>query len=165
MGRYCMAYFYRKSPRIPGFDYSSVNYYFITICTRNRRCIFGKPNNLNLLGKIAQEEIEELSTHYAAIHVDKYVVMPNHVHLILIISSEQNAGVNQIIAQYKSGVTRKIRQIRPSENIWQRSFHDHVIRNQESYEKIWNYIDGNPKKWEEDCFYVNENLFINHNVR
>ena len=153
-----MAFYHRKSPRIPGFDYSSVNYYFLTVCTHNRKCIFGKPEQLNLFGKIAEEKIKEIPIHYQNAKIDKYVVMPNHVHMILIISVEGSMKADQIIAQYKSAVTKKIREIEPKKEVWQRSFHDHIIRNQNSYEKIRNYIDGNPLKWKDDCFYVDENL-------
>ena len=67
-----------------------------------------------------------------------------------------NPNLNQIVAQYKSGVTRKIREILPDMRVWQRSYHDHVIRDQKGYEKIWTYIENNPLKWEEDCFYQNQ---------
>ena len=149
-----MTYYKRKSPRIPGYDYSSSNYYFITICTHEHRCIFGLPNCLNRIGRIAEKEIEDLNVHYENISIDKYVVMPNHIHIILVIEdSYKNPNLNQIVAQYKSGVTRKIREFLPNFKIWQRSYHDHVIRDQKGYEKIWTYIENNPLKWEEDCFY------------
>ena len=149
-----MAYYMRKSPRIPGYDYASSNYYFITICTHENRCIFGLPNGLNQMGMIAEKEITNLSLHYATVFIDKFVVMPNHIHMILIIEDgDNNPNLNQIVAQYKSGVTRKIREIFPDIKVWQRSYHDHVIRDQKGYEKIWIYIENNPLKWEEDCFY------------
>ena len=149
-----MAYYKRKSPRIPGYDYSSSNYYFITICTQKHRCIFGSPNCLNQMGIIAETEIMNLSVHYETVLIDKFVVMPNHIHMILVIEEGlNNPNLNQIVAQYKSGVTRKIREIFPDIRVWQRSYHDHVIRDQKGYEKIWTYIENNPLKWEEDCFY------------
>ena len=149
-----MAYYKRKSPRIPGFDYSSSNYYFITICTHEHHCIFGLPNCLNQMGIIAETEIMNLSVHYETVLIDKFVVMPNHIHMILVIEEGlNNPNLNQIVAQYKSGVTRKIREILPDMRVWQRSYHDHVIRDQNGYEKIWTYIENNPLKWEEDCFY------------
>ena len=80
-----MTYYARKSPRIPDFDYSSDHYYFVTICTHNRRCIFGKPNQLNRWGEIVQRQLLQLPEHYAQVKVDKYVVMPNHIHMILVI--------------------------------------------------------------------------------
>ena len=148
-----MAYYSRKSARIPNFNYASYHYYFVTICTHNRRCIFGDPGFLNIMGKIAQEQIIDIPNHYEKVSVDHFVVMPNHIHMIIKLESDQY-NLNQIIAQYKSSVTRKIREFFPDISVWQRSYHDHIIRNQREYEKIWNYIDGNPLKWNEDCFFI-----------
>ena len=152
-----MTFYSRKSARIPNFDYSSCNYYFVTICTGNRRCIFGSPNILNRYGKIAEEEILKIPSHYEGVIIDKYVVMPNHVHMIVILENG-NYNLSQIIAQYKSGVTRWIRKCMPDVAVWQRSYHDHVIRNQAAYEKIWLYIEANPKNWDRDCFYLDPNI-------
>ena len=90
-------------------------------------------------------------------HIDKYVVMPNHIHGIFIVTDSEESRLKDlsvIIGQYKMSVTKIIRNIEPGRIVWQRSFHDHVIRNQKSYEKIWTYIENNPQKWEEDCFFV-----------
>ena len=90
----------------------------------------------------------------ANIILDKYVVMPNHIHAILIISQEsETKSIPVIIGQYKMAVTKRIRQMESDRQVWQRSFHDHIIRNQAAYDKIWRYIENNPLKWEEDCFY------------
>jgi len=149
-----MAFYSRKSPRIPGYDYSSCNYYFVTICTHEHACIFGLANHRSKSGEIALQHILQLEKHYKTIEIIKYVVMPNHVHIIIAIGEdENNPNLNQIIAQYKSGVSREFHKIYPDRNVWQRSYHDHVIRDRKSFEKIWTYIDNNPLKWEEDCFY------------
>lgn len=147
----------RKSPRIPGYSYTTPNYYFITICTHNKQCIFGYPRNLNEYGRIAEEYLLKISELNPAIILEKYVVMPNHIHGIFIVQAEETEkGLKDLsiaIGQYKMSVSKKIRMLEPGKQIWQRSFHDHVIRNQKSYEKIWTYIENNPLKWEEDCFY------------
>ena len=149
-----MNFYSRKPTRIPGYDYSKVNYYFITICTHEKKCIFGTPSQLNQFGLIAKKHIENLEIHYESVKVDKYVVMPNHVHLILILDQQvKNQDISKIVGLLKMGITREIRSHVPDLNLWQRSFHDHVIRNQQGYEKIWSYIENNPLKWEEDCFY------------
>ena len=148
-----MVFYERKSPRIPNFDYSTCGYYFITICTKDKECIFGTAEQLNDLGVIAQKELIEIEAHYDDIIIDKCVVMPNHVHAIISIQNSGNTNLNTVIGQYKSGVTRKIREICPEKCVWQRSYHDHVIRNEKQYRKIWEYIDNNPKQWELDCFY------------
>ena len=144
----------RKSPRIPEYDYSKDNYYFVTICTQNKKCLFGRVNEFSRYGKIAADSVMHIPLHYSGVKIDKFVVMPNHIHMILIL--EQGAVINaeQVIGQYKSGVSREIRKIDPEFVLWQRSFHDHIIRNQKQYEKIWMYIENNPLRWEKDCFYI-----------
>ncbi len=148
----------RKPTRIPGFDYASEHYYFATICTYEKKCIFGAMGNLNLLGKIAERELQEVDGHYQGVHIDKMVIMPNHVHAIIAIGCENKdiayPNLSTIVGQHKSGVTRKIREIIPGLTVWQRSYYDHIIRNRADYEKIWNYIDGNPRKWMDDCYYL-----------
>ena len=142
----------RKHPRLKCFDYTSPYYYFITICTCDKACIFGKPGSLNRLGGVAETVLLEIEKHFHNVRVDKYAIMPNHVHMILVLEGE-NAGVSRIIGQYKSTVTRKIREIHPQQKVWQTSFHDHVIRNQKDYERIWRYIEANPLNWNRDCFF------------
>ena len=148
-----MVFHERKNPRITGYDYSSENYYFVTICTENKKCIFCKSNQINEFGRIAGDFIEKITEHYPNVFVDKYVVMPNHVHMILYLSAGNSVSLSQIIGQYKMAVTKQIHKRDKDVIVWQRSFHDHVIRSRQSYEKIWEYIDNNPKKWELDCFY------------
>ena len=96
----------------------------------------------------------QISNHYDGVIIDKYVIMPNHIHMIVVLGEANKINLNQIIAQYKSGVSRDIRKKNAEVMIWQRSYHDHIIRSQKSYEKIWKYIENNPLKWEEDCFYI-----------
>ena len=99
----------RKSPRLRSFDYASENYYFVTICTRDKRCLFGN-------GAERSRPLPTLST---------------------------------VVGLYKSGASRLAG--RP---LWQKSFYDHIIRNEESYLEIWRYIDENPLKWREDELYT-----------
>lgn len=150
----------RKSPRIPGYHYAENNYYFITICTANKKCIFGRPSALNRFGKIAEECLLCIPGIYPHITIDHYVIMPNHIHIMFALENcqKEKTGVSivRIIGQYKMAVTKKIHKIKPDMEVWQRSFHDHFIRNQSGYEKIWQYIENNPAKWEEDCFYCND---------
>ena len=157
-----MTFYSRKSPRIPNFDYTSDHYYFLTVCTHNRRCLFGEPDHLNGWGRIAQEQILQLETHYCNVKVDQYVVMPNHIHMILVLGCGEKAGKNpdlqQIMAQLKSGISREIRNTGSDLTVWQRSFHDHVIRTQKDYEKIWMYIQTNPMRWDKDCFFIDPTM-------
>ena len=155
-----MTFYSRKATRIPGYDYASCNYYFLTICTHNRRCFFGKPGKLNGLGKVVEKHILKIPSHYKFVKIDKYVVMPNHIHMILIIESqdEKKISTDQIVGQFKAGVSREIHKFYPELQLWQRSFHDTIIRNQQIYEKIWLYIEGNPQCWEKDCFYIDASI-------
>ena len=110
------------------------------------------PGRLNASGIIADNCLLKIQKFNPAVAIDKYVIMPNHVHAILAVN-ENSPSITTVIGQYKSAVTKRIREIYPRKNVWQRSFHDHVIRDQRGYEKIWMYIEDNPRKWEEDCFY------------
>ena len=165
----------RKPTRLKDYDYSSEGAYFITICTKNKQKIlcdivgdgvYDIPQtNLFQYGNIADKYIQKLSSRYDNICVDKYVIMPNHIHLIIKtfkpISSERiligtsqvpsptNAIVSKFVSLYKRYCNREI-----GVNVFQRSFHDHIIRDEKDYLKIWNYIDTNPQKWGKDCFYI-----------
>ena len=109
---------------------------------------------MNETGEIVKKHIHQLSDYYQSVSVDKFVVMPNHIHMILVLNEERNPSVSQIIALFKTGVTKELRKKSPEFKVWQRSFHDHIIRNQASYEKIWLYIEANPMNWDKDCFYA-----------
>ena len=153
----------RKPTRLKKFDYSQNGYYFITICTHNKQkllCdIVGEglcalPSvKLTPIGKIVKQSIEYMGENYKGVLVDKFAIMPNHIHLII---KNQTGGhgdpplqVYDIIGRFKSYTNSK-----HSNSLWQRSFHDHIIRGEKDYLKIWNYIDTNPQKWKEDCFYT-----------
>ena len=141
----------RKPTRIPGFDYSKDYYYFVTACTDEKKCIFGSIDSYSLFGSITYEAILDIPKHHPGARVDKFVVMPNHIHMIIVMGCGQN--LNTVVGLYKSSVSRKIHQISEIK-VWQRSYHDHIIRNDRDYQRIWNYIDTNPMRWEKDCFYM-----------
>ena len=149
----------RKSPRIPEYDYSEANFYFITICIDGKKCIFGEAGNLNWLGRIAEENLIKISAINPSIRLDHYVVMPNHIHAILDVGPDNQKNLSNVIGQYKMSVTKLARKKVAGFRVWQRSYHDHVIRNQVGYEKIWAYIENNPLKWEADCFYRNDGYY------
>ena len=113
----------RKPTRIPYYDYSKDNYYFVTICTHERKCIFGTGKKLSRYGKIAADSVKEIPLHYSGIMIDKFVVMPNHIHMIVIIgcnnAGETNPDLGQVIGLYKSGVSRRIHETAPGAQIWQ----------------------------------------------
>ena len=159
-----MEYANRKLTRLKHYDYSSPGGYFITICTKDRKCLFwedvgaiiNRPDSTHLTktGKIVQQCIIDIERHYPAVHVDHYVIMPNHIHLLLQIQTDADGRL--IIAPTISTVVKMMKREaskRIGWSIWQRGFHDHVIRDEKGYQKIWEYIENNPVKWTEDCFY------------
>ena len=157
----------RKPTRLKNFNYRQNGYYFITICTHKRKHLLSNivgqglapaENKLSLLGKIANEQILDLENRYKNIRIDKYVIMPNHIHAIIVIETKSAGAspcptLSDVVCSFKSIATRKFHKINLNEKIWQTSFHDHIIRDENDYLKIWNYIDTNPQKWKEDCFY------------
>jgi len=158
----------RKRIRLEGYDYSRPGYYFITICTKNRHCLFGNiigdQMRLNDYGSIAENELLKISSRYSGVEIDNHVIMPNHVHMIIVIKPTERinafptADIPNIVGKYKAGVTRIVgnafmRSVGMRSEIWQSRFHDHIIRSEEEYKKIWQYINDNPAKWRDDQFY------------
>ena len=158
----------RKPTRLKEYDYSTPGAYFITICAHNKKHLFGEIKNykmnLNDIGNIINCEIIKIESRYHNIKIDKYVIMPNHIHMI--ICNLETEGINpfptkkndisNIIGKFKAGVSRIVGNAfmhSEEKRIWQSSFHDHIIRDKEDYNKIWEYIDTNVAKWELDCFY------------
>lgn len=166
----------RKPNRLQGFDYSTPTAYFVTLCTQGRQCVLStisvgasiaRPptNTLTHAGEIVDAAIQGISQHYPSVQVDKYVIMPNHVHIILRICTAESGramlaptttpvkdapsvSIPKIIQHMKGIVTKQL-----GISLWQKSFHDHIIRSEDDYRAIWNYIDTNPLRWTEDCFY------------
>ena len=149
----------RKQNRIAHYDYSLPNHYFLTICAHERRCIFGAPNRLNRIGMIVSQCIDKIGEKYPQVRVDKYVVMPNHVHMILVLEGDDPPDVPHIVSQFKGAVSKEVRRFCPDLQVWQRSYYDHVIRDQKGYEQIWLYIEGNPQCWEKDDHFVENSPF------
>ena len=155
----------RKPNRLTEYDYSTPNAYFLTICTENRKNLFWKnvgaiidrPENIPLtnLGCLVRQCIIEIPMHYPMISVDNFVVMPNHIHLLLQIHTD--ADGRSLIAPTISTVVRLMKGTVSKQagfSVWQKGFYDHVIRNDKDYQSIWNYIEGNPGKWTEDQLYI-----------
>jgi len=166
----------RKLNRLTNFDYSRNGLYFITICTKERKkCLseirdvgnaaLGVPIvKLTEYGEIVDNNIRKINDIYRYVSVIKYVVMPDHIHMILFISDFEdksvNCGtpgaafptksVNQIINGLKTISTKQI-----GFSVWQRSFHDHIIRNEREFLEICNYIDNNPMNWVNDIYNQN----------
>ena len=166
----------RKPTRLREYNYSTPGGYFVTICTHNRKNLFSRINvgaihespesTLTKYGEMVEMVIEHLPERFG-IEIPKYVIMPNHIHLIITIpwtdehmrsiheSTLQNKRsiVPTVIGYLKMNVSKMMHKTYPCPNIWQRSYHDHIIRGQKDYEEIWKYIDTNVSCWEKDCFY------------
>lgn len=158
-----MPFLQRKNMPLKEYDYSQDGYYFVTICTQNKENIFGEIVDgeviLNFFGKIAENELDKLQNRFSSAKLDKYIVMPNHIHIIVIInkSNEERSRpfptIPKIIGLYKSGVSRNIHLVNPNIEIWQKSYYDHVIRSEIELREIREYINSNPLKWEVDKYY------------
>ena len=152
----------RKHIRLPNYDYSTAGAYFITLCTKNKLHLFseiamtesGIPQPaLTPIGIIAELQINALTERYPYISVPHYVIMPDHIHMILHIESCADASVPRadlkaILCAYKSLTTRMIKQQYPQiDAVFQTSYFDHVVRNRQDYEEKEQYIRNNPVKW------------------
>jgi putative transposase len=188
----------RKRLRLKEYDYSQAGAYFITICVKDRHellgtiyensvnnevsdvgdavlCVPPLPNpplgiELSDIGKKAEEYLELMDISPHSVRLDNFVIMPNHVHLLVtlidatqengtqrtaspttvshVIASPTKAVIPQIVHGLKSHITKYV-----GESIWQRSYHDHIVRNDAEYNRIWNYIDNNVQSWKDDILY------------
>lgn len=155
----------RKHPRLKDYDYSQNGVYYITICVEKHQCILGhidenKKMRLSGYGEVARNYIQEIDAqeidaHYQFVHVVNYIVMPNHVHLLIqkeipptVIAEKQGndnlktASIDVIVRAFKRMTTREI-----GHSIWQGSFYDHVIRSYADIQRVSDYIDANPRRW------------------
>ncbi len=176
----------RKPNRLRGFDYSSDNLYFVTACVHNRICCFGEIVGtgrdlslpcldissrhmiLNECGKIAEKQWFWMEEQYPYIVLHEFVVMPNHIHGIIEIIRSRVVGtgrdlslqkiksLSELMGAYKTTVSKQLHSSGFIDFNWQRSFYDHIIRNQKSYESISEYIVNNPSNWDQDDFFTNK---------
>jgi putative transposase len=158
----------RKAIRLRGYDYSQPGRYFITACTYERTCIFGeiKYGSLNPTpaGNIVRECWYELPAHYAGLHLDEFVVMPNHIHGIFVFAEpvgttlKSGVGVShsrtvfEIVRAFKTFSARRINEVTGATGkpIWQRGYHEHIVRTDKAFDAIRRYIRDNPGEWEKD---------------
>ena len=185
----------RKNIRLQGYDYSQNGAYFITVCIKDRHNLLWEANDvhrvsivganivrppspanqstkLSLIGNIVNNAIENIPEIYMNVRINKYIIMPNHIHMILcvnesraigeqcsplriddiahkhIVRPENNPTVSRLIKHFKGFVTKQV-----GYSIWQKSFHDHIIRNEKEYLDIWQYIDENMINWKDDCYF------------
>ena len=161
----------RKHIRLSGYDYSRVGTYFITICTAERVPVFWEEflcPQLSLRGMIVEEELKALEKRFPSVRIEKYVIMPDHLHILLTLkrqgqSEEDRQGQSEedrqgqspcptlgsVVGAFKSISTKRINreQGAPGEKIWQPRYYEHIIRGEEDFLATWQYIEGNPARW------------------
>ncbi len=158
-----MPYKKYKTLRLKEYDYSKPGAYFVTTCAKDRASLFGNIQNglvlLSAAGEIAAKDIIEIPNHYNCIDVGEYIIMPNHIHMVIYIYDStdikqpevKSIRLQDIIGSYKAGVTRKTRLLHGFESFgWQRYYFDHIIRNDRALENISDYIRLNPARWMDD---------------
>jgi len=153
----------RKPNRLAKYDYSRNGAYFITLCVKDKHELLWQPSNVGATVPGRPCEFPELSEYGMAVKnavdyyitydnsfvIDIYVIMPNHIHAVVVITGDRGRSPLQgIVRKLKSFVTKQI-----GFSIWQKSFHDHIIRDRQDYSRIAEYIKNNPLNWEKDCFY------------
>ena len=160
----------RKHPRLDNYDYSSSGAYFITICTQSRRCALSRivgrglaPAEVSRVeytpwGTIAERQFRLLEHRYPHLTVDRYIIMPNHIHVILILKSEAAGAsprptIMDIVCAYKSLTTSECKKNGFDGILFQTSFYEHIIRGRADYEQIVKYIGENPMNWHNDELY------------
>ncbi len=152
----------RKANRLANYDYSQNGAYFITICVKDKQPILSRikfnsiyPNEIQLskFGTIIANEILNIENRYDNIKVLDYVIMPNHVHLIIQLYN-QNYSLGQVIGSFKSIATLQCKRIGYTDDkLFQRNYYDHIIRNEDDYFTKANYIKNNPEKWLDDKYF------------
>ena len=175
-------YSVRKKPRLKGFNYGSIGAYFITVCAKGRQSIFGKvewrtgdgaPYDagfdvgrtvpgapypivcLSDAGIVVDEQIKLLNYFYPDIMVDNYVIMPNHIHILISITKEDNEKYSKNVEKIPRiiGTIKRFTNAKAKQQLWQTSYHDHIIRDENDYINHWTYITDNPARWAEDEYF------------
>lgn len=177
---------HRRSIRYRGYDYRQPGAYFVTLCTYHKAPLFGKIvediMQLSPFGDIAHVKWQDMPTHHTGLQCPVWVVMPNHLHGILVIENDHYAeeaedealarktadanapslrnapagSLGAIVGNYKSITTREVNQLRgtPGDRVWQSNYYERIIRDDIEYNRIASYIQTNPARWEKDDYHV-----------
>ena len=157
-----------KNIRLKDYDYSSNGAYFVTICTKDKVKLFGdlvgatlccRPNNPD---KLVEKCLIEIESKFENTRIDKHIIMPNHLHFVLFQTGDHaGSPLRDIVGWFKTMTTNEY--IRCVKNglfppfdmqIWQRNYYEHIIRDEQDYLRVWQYIDENPAKWADDVYFV-----------
>ncbi len=162
-----------ESARLRSWDYTSPGWYFVTVCTKQMKPFFGEIDQgspiLIEIGQTAYQYWSEIPKHHNNTTIDEFIVMPNHIHGIIVIVetlhatslprlimssiSPRKGSLGVIVRSYKSAVTRWARKNGHPDFAWQPRFYDHIIRNEDALSRIRSYIQNNPEKWEHDKYF------------
>ena len=167
----------RRSIRLQEYDYSTAGAYFVTVCVKDRQCLFGNivdgEMGLNVYGREVDTCWDSITGHFAYVRLDAFVVMPNHVHGIIVITGNNDdvgarhavplqnirrfgkpasGSLSTIIRSFKSAVTKRINEVRNTNGatLWQRNYYEHVVRDEDELDRIRQYVSDNQLKWERD---------------
>ena len=168
----------RKNIRLQGYDYSQAGYYFLTMCVEDGHEMLGRVVvgdgvldvpfvQLSEYGIIAEKRIHEIDEHYKHISIQNYIIMPNHIHILVGVLNDKESGTNiknngtsrtpsptnAVIPSFISTLKRFIHKD-CGFGLFQRGCHDRIIRDETEYQNKWQYIDNNPAKWAEDDYFV-----------
>ncbi len=163
---------HRRSIRLKGFDYTQVGAYFVTICTQHRECPFGEvvdgEMQVNVYGRIVQACWDAITMHFPFVAMDAFMVMPNHIHGIIVLNDRPvgarhavplrnierygnpiPGSIPTIIRSFKSVTTKRINEMRstPGAPVWQRNYYEHIVRDEETFNLIRQYVADNPLNW------------------
>jgi putative transposase len=170
---------HRRSIRLRDHNYAEPGAYFVTLCTEGHLCLFGEVEGdivrLNPSGQIVEQAWRDLPNHYPYMELDVFVVMPNHVHMIVILTERSSLvgagfkpaltpvpartpdapkryGLGEIIRAFKTFSSRQINKCRgtPGASLWQRNYYEHIIRHERALRHIRGYIVENPQRWAHD---------------
>jgi putative transposase len=146
----------KNSLRLQGYDYAQAGYYFVTVCTHERQCLFGEVAEcgitLNEAGLVIQSIWNDLPCRFPGIGLDEYIIMPNHIHGIIILNGESvedkpTPALGEVIRAFKAVAAHTIRVSHVPTFAWQSKYYDHIIRNDKDLDRIRQYIATNPARW------------------
>ena len=165
----------RRSIRLQGYDYTQPGAYFITSCSWQRQCLFGDINNgkmqLSRSGEVVKFNWFNLTRVYPHVNLDAFVIMPNHVHGIIVLTDKEVAtskrhGLPEIVRGLKTFSARRINQLSNNNGtpVWQRGYYEKVIQNEQSLQNIREYIVNNPLGWEKDEMHPSKPFSFNQRI-
>ena len=159
----------RQSIRLREYDYSQPGAYFVTICIYHKQCLLGEIKDqtviLNCYGEVVKFNWFNLTRVYPSIELDSFVIMPNHIHGIIILTDHSHT-LSKVVQGFKTFSSRRINQLRSLSKVpvWQRGYYEHIIRDENALQKIREYIVNNPYNWNQDEMHPSHQFPISQNI-